>query len=42
MSRPEQTLTFLQLHQHHVAAQLKEQGLLKVTKNPERGEELQS
>lgn len=35
VSRPEKSLSLLQLHEHHVTAQFQEQGLLKVTQNPE-------
>lgn len=34
VSWPEQTFTLLQLDAHHVATQLQEQGLLKVTQDP--------
>lgn len=34
ISWPEQTFTLLQLDAHHVATQLKEQGLLKMTQDP--------
>lgn len=34
VSWPEQTFTLLQLDAHHVATQLKEQGLLKMTQDP--------
>lgn len=35
VSGPEKSLSLLQLYEHHVTAQLQEQGLLKVTQNPE-------
>ena len=34
VSRPEQTFAFLQLDKHHVATQLQEQGLLKMSQDP--------
>lgn len=37
VSWPEQTFTLLQLDKHHVATQLKEQGLLKMTQDPTTG-----
>lgn len=35
VSWPEQTFTLLQLYEHHVATKLQEEGLLKMTQNPE-------